>query len=51
MAAVPERLAQEPGHQRIEPGVRQAVAEVVGCVVLADRGEVAEWTLARCDDC
>lgn len=42
MVVAPECLAQEQGHQRTVPGVRQAALEVAGCVVLADRGEVVE---------
>ena len=42
MVVVPECPLQEPGHQRMVPDVRQAVAEVVGCAALVDLREVVE---------
>lgn len=40
MVVVPQRPLGEPGRQRMVPDVRQAVAGVVGYVVLADPREV-----------
>ena len=41
MVAVPGYFPRGPGHQRMGADVRQAVVEVVGCVVLVDlRGVV-----------
>jgi len=50
VVVVPGYSPREPVHQRTVAGVRQAVVEVVGCVVLVDLRGVVEWTLARYGD-
>ena len=49
MVVVLDFPLQGQGRQRVVPGVRRAVAEVVDCVVLADPGDAVEWTRVQYD--